>query len=305
MVVDPKASDVSTYRGCTAITPNEHEAEIASGISVASDAGLEEAARRIGAAAGCGWVLVTRGERGMALSGPHGPLAHIPAEAREVYDVTGAGDTVLAYFGLGLAARLEPLQAATLANRAAGVAVGKVGTSPVDRAELLASFLGSGASASKFVDLRQAVARVEQQRSQGRRIVLTNGCFDLLHAGHVHLLERARALGDVLVVALNTDASVRRLKGEGRPVVGEWDRVRVLSALDAVSLVLLFDEDTPLEVIRRLRPDVLVKGGDYSVDTIVGADVVLAHGGRVETISLAPGRSTSALLSAIRQADEA
>ena len=301
IVVDPKAADLSRYRGCTVITPNAKEARLASGCDVDDEAGLREAAARIHARAGASAVLITRGERGMALSESGGGGFHlIPTRAREVFDVTGAGDTVLAYLALGLAAGAGVLEASTLANLAAGAKVGKVGTSPVGRAEV-AAHEEEGGAAGKVVDLEQAVARVAHLRSQGRRIVFTNGCFDLLHAGHVHLLERARALGDVLVVALNSDASVRRLKGEGRPVVRASDRVRVLAALASVGLVLVFEEDTPLPVIRQLRPDVLVKGGDYTKDTIVGADLVQSWGGEVATVPLVEGRSTTGLLEGLKQ----
>ena len=300
IVVDPKAADLERYRGCTVITPNAQEARLASGCDVEDEAGLRAAAERIRARSGAQAVLVTRGERGMALSEGGGSLHLIPTRAREVFDVTGAGDTVLAYLALALGAGAGTREAAGLANLAAGAKVGKVGTSPVGPAEVEAHAEETGA-AGKVVDVEQAVARVAHLRSQGRRVVFTNGCFDLLHAGHVQLLERARALGDVLVVALNSDASVRRLKGEGRPVVGEADRVRVLAALSSVGLVLVFDEDTPLEVIRKLRPDVLVKGGDYTKDTIVGADLVASWGGEVATVPLVEGRSTTGLLEGLRQ----
>ena len=303
IVVDPKSSDLSIYAGGTAITPNRGEAESGTGLVLDDDASLEAAAQRIRELCGARDVLITLGERGMAVSSAGRPIARIAAQAREVYDVTGAGDTVLAYFGLGLAAGLPASEAAEIANVAAGVKVGKVGTSAIAPSELLA--LGEpGLLARKLVDLPQAVARCERWRSLGRRVVFTNGCFDLLHAGHIHLLEKARELGDVLVVALNSDASVRRLKGPERPLTNEDDRVRVIAALDAVDLVLVFDEDTPLETIRRVRPDVLVKGGDYSLDTIVGADLVRDAGGRVETIPLVPGRSTTALVDRVKSSSE-
>jgi D-beta-D-heptose 7-phosphate kinase/D-beta-D-heptose 1-phosphate adenosyltransferase len=299
VVVDPKSLDFSRYRGCTVITPNALEASRATGLSVEDEAGLRQAVARIRAQSGAACVLITRGERGMALSTGDGAFHLIPARAREIFDVTGAGDTVLAYLAMALLAGHEALPAATLANLAAGAKVGKVGTSAVTPADVLVH-AGAGETVGKIVDLRQAAARVEHLRSLGRRIVFTNGCFDLLHAGHVQLLERARALGDVLVVAVNGDAGVRRLKGEGRPVVREGDRLRVLAALDAVSLVLPFSEDTPLEAIRQLRPDVLVKGGDYTRETIVGADLVTSWGGEVTTIPLVEGLSTTGLLAGLR-----
>jgi len=302
LVVDPKARDLSRYRGCTAITPNRAEAEAAAGVPIATDEDVAAAAGAIAAASGARQVLITRGDRGLSLSDA-GRVTHVPARAREVYDVTGAGDTVIAYFTLGLAAGIDAAEAAFLANAAASVAVSKVGTTVVTPEEVVRALEAGIATASKVLDAGQARAFVERERSRGRRIVFTNGCFDLLHAGHVHLLDRARAEGDVLVVAVNSDASIRRLKGPERPLVSEADRTRVLAALDAVSAVVVFEEDTPKALIEALRPDVLVKGGDYAVSQIVGADWVTAHGGRVATIPLVAGRSTSALVEAIRRTD--
>lgn len=300
IIVDPKSSDFGGYAGCFAITPNQREAEIASRLPIRTDEDLRKAGRHIHETTGAAWVLITRGEKGMALVGADGSMVLIGADAREVYDVTGAGDTVLAYFSLALAVGLQPLDAARISNLAAGIKIGKVGTAAVGPAELLAWQSGTR-GASKLMGLAEAVARLEHERTLGRRIVFTNGCFDLLHAGHIHLLEQARALGDYLVVAVNSDASVKQLKGEGRPFVGESDRVQILAALDAVDMVLVFEEATPLEIIRRIRPDVLVKGGDYSTETIVGHEFVLGYGGRVETVPLVGGRSTSRLIESIRK----
>jgi len=301
ILVDPKLADLTAYAGCDALTPNRKEAEAATGLTLAGDGDVAEAAAKIRKDTGATHVLVTLGERGLAIASAGGACEIVPAQAREVYDVTGAGDTVLAYFGLALAAGAPAGDAARLANLAAGVAVARVGTSAVTPAEVMAAAEGVSSGAAKSLGRVEAVSRVERERSLGRRIVFTNGCFDLLHAGHVHLLERARALGDFLVVGINSDASVRRLKGPERPVVLEDDRVKVLAALDAVGLVIVFEEDTPIEIIRRLRPDVLAKGGDYEVATIVGAEEVLSWGGRVETIPLVSGRSTSQLVDVIRK----
>lgn len=301
VVVDPKSNDLTTYRGCTAITPNQKEAEAATGFTLAGLEDVGRAAGRIREACLAPWVLITRGAKGMVLSGSDGSLEVIEADSREVYDVTGAGDTAIAYFGLGLAAGLSALDSAGLANRAAGVSVAKVGTTVVSPSEILAASMGATGGAWKIVGLSEAADRAEHERSRGRKIVFTNGCFDILHAGHVHLLEKARAMGDLLVVGTNTDASVRRLKGEGRPLVGEVDRAKILSALDAVNLVVLFDEDTPIELIKAIRPDVLVKGGDYRTETIVGHELVLGYGGRVETIPLLDGRSTTGLIAEFKK----
>src|SRR4029453_7847331 len=227
------------------------------------------------------WVLITRGEKGMALSDGPDSLHLVATKAREVYDVTGAGDTVLAYFGLGVSAGLPPVEAAALFNIAPRVGGGRWGTPRVSGADIVASLIGSPAALRKVVDLHEAAERVDRERARGRRIVFTNGCFHLLPPGPVHLPEQAAERGDFLVVAINSDASVSRLKGEGRPLVGEADRVKILAALDAVDLVLVFGEDTPLEAIRGVHPDVLVKGGDYTTDTIVGHELVQGWGGIV------------------------
>ena len=302
VVVDPKARDLSVYRGCTAITPNRAEAEAASGHRIAADEDVAAAAGAIAAACGAKEVLITRGDRGLSLW-ERERTTHVPALAREVYDVTGAGDTVIAYFTLGLAAGIDAADAALLANAAGSVAVSKVGTTVVAPDEIVRALSAGTGPAGKILDRLQAQTFVERERSRGRRIVFTNGCFDLLHAGHVHLLDRARAEGDVLVVAVNSDASIRRLKGPERPLVSEADRTRVLAALDAVGAVVVFEDDTPLALIEALRPDVLVKGGDYAVSQIVGADWVVAHGGRVATIPLVAGRSTTALVEAIKRGE--
>lgn len=301
VVVDPKSRDLSLYRGCTAITPNRAETEAATGVPIDSDDDVAAAAAKVRAACGAEVVLVTRGDRGLSLWRSGAGSVHVPTRAREVFDVTGAGDTVIAYFALGLAAGFDPVEAAGLANAAAGVAVSRVGTTAVAPDDLVLALEESGGGGRKILDLAHAQALVERERTRGRRIVFTNGCFDLLHAGHVQLLDRARALGDLLVVAVNSDASIRRLKGADRPLVGESDRVRVLAALDAVGIVIVFDEDTPLRLIETLRPDVLVKGGDYQISQIVGADLVGRYGGRVETIPLVEGRSTTSLVDAIRR----
>lgn len=304
VVVDPKSDDFARYAGCFAITPNLREAEVAARMRIATEADLEEAARRIRLVAGSPWVLITRGEKGMFLSGPDGGTTAIPARTREVYDVTGAGDIVVGYFGLGVATGLDPPEAAALANVAAGIGVGKVGTTAVGPSEVVAGEMGLRTSQAKVATVAEAAARAGHERSLGRRVVFTNGCFDLLHAGHVHLIERARELGEFLILAVNGDASVRRLKGEGRPVLSEADRVKILAALDAVDLVVVFDEDTPLELLRRIRPDVLVKGGDYARETIVGFDLVTSYGGSVETIPLATGRSTTGMIDAIHRIEK-
>jgi len=223
---------------------------------------------------------------------------HVPAAARQVYDVSGAGDTVVAVVAAALASGMAIESAARLANLAAGIVIGKVGTVPIQRGELLGALaeeLQPG-SQEKVLPLESLLARVAGWRSRGLQVVFTNGCFDLLHAGHIALLEQARRRGDRLIVAVNSDSSVRRLKGSQRPLVQEQERVRILAALAAVDAVLLFDESTPLRLIEAVRPDVLVKGGDYSEEEVVGSAEVRGWGGRVELVPLVAGCSTSNLI---------
>jgi D-beta-D-heptose 7-phosphate kinase/D-beta-D-heptose 1-phosphate adenosyltransferase len=236
-------------------------------------------------------------ERGIRLLSAEGAY-HSPARAREVFDVSGAGDTVIATMAACLAAGLRVETAVELANLAAGIVVGKVGTVPIAHHELTALLTPSKgiSDAEKILDRERLVARVREWRAAGETVVFTNGCFDLLHVGHVSLLEDCRGFGSKVVLGLNSDASVQRLKGPSRPVVSESDRARVMAALGAVDAVTLFDEDTPMELIRALHPDVLVKGGDYSIETVVGHEEVLAGGGRVEIVPTVEGFSTTGIV---------
>ena len=225
---------------------------------------------------------------------------HIPTVAREVFDVSGAGDTVLATLAIGTAAGLDIAEAARLANIAAGIAVGKLGTSTVSAAEIISAVaLVHSDSDSKIKNLDVLTATVATEKARGKRIVFTNGCFDLLHAGHVKYLQKARNLGDLLILGLNSDASVRRLKGENRPLIDEDERAHLLAALNCIDYVTVFNEDTPLELITALKPDILVKGGDYTPEGVVGKDVVEAYGGRVELITFVDGKSTTGIIEKI------
>lgn len=236
-------------------------------------------------------------EKGIALVRP-GKCFIAPAAARQVFDVSGAGDTVIAVLALCLASGLEPEDAIQLANVAAGIVVGKVGTAPVEKNELLAALAPDIAlqANNKILSRGELATRTALWKANGDRVVFTNGCFDLLHIGHITLLEEARRSGDRMIVAINSDDSTRRLKGPGRPIVGENERARVLAALAAVDAVVIFDEPTPLELILATRPDVLVKGGDYSADTIVGAREVESWGGHVKIIPTVEGFSTTRLI---------
>lgn len=291
--VDPKGKDFSRYRGASVTTPNRAELALASGLPTGTDEEIEFAAHRVMDTCGIDNVLATRSEQGMTLVQDHDSL-HIPTRAREVFDVAGAGDTVIAVMAAAVAAGCDYPMAATISNLAGGVVVGKVGTATVRRGELAAAvWTGEAGQREKIAALDTAKARVDLWRKAGFRIGFTNGCFDLIHPGHVSLLEQARHQCDRLVVGLNSDASVKRLKGEERPIQDQGSRSAVLGAMAPVDLVVVFDEDTPLNLIRALQPDVLVKGADYTVETVVGAADVQSWGGEVFLATLIDGQSTT------------
>ena len=300
VVVDPKGRDFTKYRGVSILTPNRKEAETATGVAINDDEGLRLAAATLLGQADLAALLVTRSEQGMSLFLADGTHVHIPTVAREVFDVTGAGDTVLAVLGAVVACGVGFAEAARLANVAAGIAVGKVGTSTVSPAEIVGE-VGRGHADSdvKIKNLDVLARLIETEKGRGRRIVFTNGCFDLLHAGHVKYLQKARALGDLLVLGLNSDASVRRLKGENRPLIGEEERAHLLAALSCIDYVVIFDEDTPLQLIETLKPHILVKGGDYTPEGVVGKDIVESYGGRVELVQFVDGKSTTGIIEKI------
>lgn len=293
VVVDPKGPDYDRYAGADVVTPNRRELAEATEMPVDSEAAIVAAATVLRRAHGFGAVLVTRAEDGMTLVDAEG-AHHFPAEAADVFDVSGAGDTVVAALAAGLAAGLELKVAARIANLAAGIVVGKVGTAVAREADLLGALSPQGGAKRKVVTRDVAVEQVERWRRKGWKTGFTNGCFDLLHPGHIHLLEQARGQCDRLVVGLNSDASVRRLKGPTRPVQAEADRAAVLASVAAVDLVVIFDEDTPEETLELLRPDLLVKGADYTIDRVVGADMVQGWGGVVWLAELLAGYSTTA-----------
>jgi D-beta-D-heptose 7-phosphate kinase/D-beta-D-heptose 1-phosphate adenosyltransferase len=299
VVVDPKGMDYARYAGADLITPNRAELKLATGMPVDTEAALVAAAQRLQADHNFGAVLVTRSEDGMTLV-EGDQVRHFPAEAAEVHDVSGAGDTVVAVVAAGIAAGLAPPVAARLSNIAAGIVVGKVGTAVARESDLLEALTPERGALRKVVSRAQAVEQVERWRRRGWRVGFTNGCFDLLHPGHVHLLEQARSWCDRLVVGLNSDASVKRLKGDTRPIQGDAARAAVLASLASVDLVTVFEEDTPLELLRVLRPEVLVKGADYTVDKVVGADLVTEWNGQVRLAALLPGQSTTATVARIR-----
>ncbi len=301
-LVDPKRADFRGYRGASVVTPNRAETERAAGIPVRTLADAEKAGRRLAGALRLDAVLVTLDRDGMMLVPWKGKPVHVPTEPREVFDVTGAGDMVIAALaaGLGSGATLE--ESARLANVAAGIEVARFGVVPVSRDEILEAVHAHGGDPSRKV-LGAAALRdaLRARRARGERIVLTNGCFDLLHAGHLRYLAAARAEGDLLVVGLNSDASVRRLKGKGRPVVPWKERAEMLASLSCVDFVVGFGEETPERLVRSVDPHVLVKGEDWRTKGVVGRAWVESRGGRVVLARLVPGKSTTGLLERIRR----
>jgi D-beta-D-heptose 7-phosphate kinase/D-beta-D-heptose 1-phosphate adenosyltransferase len=301
VLVDPKSPDFSRYRGATTICPN-----LAEILAATRECGWVHghdfqdplhAAQTMVRELDLDFLTATLSEKGIALVRP-GKIFTAPAVARQVFDVSGAGDTVIAVMALCLASGLPPETAVQLANIAAGIVVGKVGTVPVEKHELLAALTPEIAldTEEKVVTRQELASRVTLWKANGERVIFTNGCFDLLHIGHITLLEQARRYGDRLIVAVNSDSSVRALKGPTRPIVGERERVGVLAALAAIDAVVVFDEPTPLELILAVKPDVIVKGGDYNSDAVVGAKEVESWGGQVRIVPLVEGHSTTRLL---------
>ena len=295
ILIDPKGRDFSKYKGATAITPNIKEAILASGFE-----DIEKAARKFLDELDLKVVFITRGKRGISLFERGRPPIHVPARAREVYDVSGAGDTVLATLGLSIASGLTYFEAALLANIAAGIVVGKVGTATVTQEELLDALVSDTPfSASKIKEINQLKQIVNYLKAQGKKIVFTNGCFDLLHVGHIHLLKESKRLGDILIVAIDDDESVRRLKGEARPVINQFERAQILSALDCIDYVTIFSTDQLKDLIKEIRPDILTKGSDYKKEDVVGREIVEGYGGRVALIPVAEGISSSKIINNI------
>jgi len=295
VIVDPKGDDYSKYRGATLVTPNRKELSEASRMPCDNDQSIIAAARHIIATCGIENVLATRSQDGMTLVTNDGTVVHFPTEAREVFDVSGAGDTVVASLAVMLGLGTSLSDAAKLANVAAGIVVAKIGTASVYSEELIETLHHQDLSEaeSKVLGRESAKDRVLRWQAQGKIIGFTNGCFDLLHPGHISLLKQAAEQCDKLVVGLNSDASVQRLKGPERPIQHEMARATVLSSLACVDMVVIFDEDTPMDLLSTLLPDVLVKGADYTIDQVVGASLIQQNGGRVFLAQLEDGFSTT------------
>jgi D-beta-D-heptose 7-phosphate kinase/D-beta-D-heptose 1-phosphate adenosyltransferase len=298
VIADPiRGPDYRKYHGCSAITPNRLEAGLASGLDLSTLESACEAGSCLREQLDLEAAIVTLDKDGMVLVHRDGRRQLFPTRPRQVYDITGAGDMVLSVLGMALAAGADYDPAIRLANVAGGLEVEKIGVATVTRDELLRDLLRAGTGSShKVLSEDELRHEVDSRRRLGQRIAFTNGCFDVIHPGHVHYLQEARAQADLLVVGLNSDASVRSLKGPGRPVHPEQDRAQVLAALHAVDFIVIFDEATPLSLIKLIRPDVLVKGGDYRKHEVVGADFVESCGGRVHLARFHEGYSTTGLL---------
>lgn len=297
--VDPKQRDVSVYAGATVLSPNYKELCLACGVdNFADEDALIAGARNLIAAHRFTYVLVTRGEHGMMLIDAKGLVTRVEAQAQEVFDVSGAGDTSIATLAATFAAGATMAQAVELANIAAGIVVARRGTAVVHQTDISAALYAYRAAAMqhKIMPLAAATDVITNWKREGFRIGFTNGCFDIMHAGHVSLLNDAKAKCDKLIIGLNTDASVSALKGPSRPVNSEIDRANLLAALSVVDLVILFNEETPLKLIETLKPDVLMKGADYSKEQVVGWQMVEAYGGKVELIPLKEGYSTTGII---------
>ena len=300
VLVDPKGQDFSHYRGATLLTPNIQEFEQVVG-ACDSEQQMEERGAALMRELDLQALLITRGEQGMTLLRPGHPELHLPARAREVFDVTGAGDTVIAVVAATLASGKSLPDAVALANLAAGIAVGKLGTAAVSAPELRLALQDEQGSERGVVSEEQLMMAIDDAHARGEKIVFTNGCFDIIHAGHVGYLAEARGLGNRLIVAINSDASVKRLKGEGRPINPVDRRMAVLAGLESVDWVIFFNDDTPERLLHKIKPDVLVKGGDYTEDQVVGHEIVRAYGGAVKVLSYVDSCSTTAIVNKIRQ----
>ena len=300
VIVDPKSSDFELYKGATVITPNQFEVEKAVPIKIQDKIDLNRAAEYLLNLTHAEVLLITRGKDGMTLYPNKAKPVDIPTQAKEVFDVTGAGDTVVSVLAMALAVGFNPEDSAWLSNMAASIVVGKVGTAVVTLNEineyLQEEMLRTAHTVLKLEELKKIVSLA---KGTGKTVVFTNGCFDLIHGGHIEFLQKAREKGDLLVVGLNSDRSVKSIKGEGRPIKSEKERANIVSALRYVDYITIFDESTPEDLIREVRPDILVKGDDYAIDEVVGREIVEGYGAKVELIPIVQGLSTTNIVEKI------
>jgi len=300
-IVDPKGLDFSKYSGASMLTPNKKEAGLAAGVEIVDEPSLEKAAHKILQHVDIHRLLITCGKDGMVLFERNREPFRVNAEARQVFDVSGAGDTVLAVLGLAVASGTSIHSGVTLANTAAGIVVGKVGTATVSQQELASALRSHDQGLpAKFKDFSELSPLVQDLKKKGKRLVLTNGCFDLLHVGHIMLLSASKQMGDILFVAIDDDASVKKLKGTGRPVLKANERGRILSALDAVDYVVVFSAHELKNLIEIIRPDVLTKGSNYTSKEVFGRELVEKYGGRVELIPVTENISSTRIINDIK-----
>jgi len=304
-IVDPKGLDFSKYSGVSLLTPNKKEAALASGVEINNESSLEQAANKILQKISLDNLLITCGKDGMVLFEKNRKPYRVRAKARQVFDVSGAGDTVLAVFGLALASGASIHNSVAIANTAAGIVVGKVGTATISKQEL-ASALKSDDNGlpSKYKDLSELSALVEDLKKKGKRLVMTNGCFDLLHAGHIRLFSASKQLGDILIVAIDDDESVKLLKGSGRPVLNSKERVKILSALDTVDFVVVFSSQELIKLVEIIQPDVLTKGSNYTTTQVFGRERVEALGGKVVLIPVTEDISSTRIINTIKHSEK-
>ena len=305
IIVDPKGLDFSKYSGVSLLTPNKKEAALASGVEINDESSLEKAANKILENIRLDNLLITCGKDGMVLFEKNKKPFRVRAKSRQVFDVSGAGDTVLAVFGLALASGASIHNSVALANTAAGIVVGKVGTATVSKQELASALKSDDTGLpSKYKDLSELPALVKDLKKKGNRLVLTNGCFDLLHAGHIMLFSASKQLGDILIVAIDDDESVKKLKGSGRPVLNAKERSRILSALDAVDYVVVFSSQELIKLIEIIQPDVLTKGSNYTTTQVFGREHVEALGGKVVLIPVTEDISSTRIIDTIKRSEQ-
>lgn len=299
--VDPKGRDFVKYRGASVITPNRSEAEDVCGFKIDTDAAAKRAIQHLNRLTGIGNIIITRGSKGISYRVKGGKTKTLQSHAREIFDVTGAGDTVVSVLTLSYLSSESWETSVRMANAAGGIVVGRVGTASVTPAELITA-LGNDSNLrpQKIVSRESLMNLLPMVRKGGKTIIFTNGCFDLFHKGHLYLLNQAKKLGDILIVAINDDESVRRIKGEGRPYIPASDRAEMIAELGCVDFVVIFPEDSPLELIKRIKPDTLVKGSDYKNKTVVGSEFIGSYGGKVRFVQQVKGVSTSRLSSKIK-----
>jgi len=295
IIIDPKDTNLAKYQDCTLIKPNRKELESLIGEGIIEEKYIREEAIKLKEKLNCRYILVTLGSKGMIFIGDKTESVRIESEAQEIYDVTGAGDTVLAFLAMGFRGNNIDLDSVKLANSAAGIKVGKFGTAVVKKEEIRDIELQN----KKIINTERIEYFTEKLREQKKKIVFTNGCFDILHSGHIQYLQEAKKLGDILILGLNSDSSIRRLKGEQRPILNQEERTTLISALQFVDYVVIFNEDTPMELIKKVKPDILAKGGDYIKENIVGFDLVTSYGGQVITLPFIEGKSTTDIISKI------